>query len=134
MRALGALDTAEELEDEAERRLIATVGPDYVVTLTVAIGRANTAYGQLDFDRAHAIDESNLPRLAEVAGEQHPLTLSCMANLSLDLRGLGRGAEADEIQRKAVDGLAGIVRSDHPWLTAARQRRRVECDMAPMPL
>ncbi len=134
MRAIGALDAARELEDEAERRFTATLGADHVMTLTVAIGRANTAHGCLDFDLAHRIDEANLPRLAEAAGEEHPLTLSCMANLSLDLRGLGRGAEAEETLRKAVDGLAGLLPAKHPWLEAARQRRRVECDMAPMPL
>ncbi|MFI9599342.1 FxSxx-COOH system tetratricopeptide repeat protein [Streptomyces sp. NPDC052043] len=134
MRAIGALEAAEELEDEAERRLTAMVGAEHVLTLTVGIGRANTAYARLDFEQAHRIDEANLPRLAEVVGETHPLTLSCMANLSLDLRGLGRGAEAEETRRKAMDALSGIVPSDHPWLKAADRRRRVECDMAPMPL
>ncbi|MFI9823288.1 FxSxx-COOH system tetratricopeptide repeat protein [Streptomyces sp. NPDC052013] len=134
LRALGALDRAQELEEEAAGRLTETLGAEHVTTLTVAIGQANTAYAQLDFDRAHAIDSANLPRLTEVAGAEHPLTLACTANLALDLRGLGRGAEADEMQRTAVDGFTRVVRSDHPWLMAARQRRRIECDMAPMPL
>ncbi|MCT7356869.1 FxSxx-COOH system tetratricopeptide repeat protein, partial [Streptomyces sp. 15-116A] len=134
LRALGALDQAHEHEEEAATRLTATLGAEHVTTLTVAIGQANTAYAQLDFDKAHAIDSANLPRLTEAAGEEHPLTLACTANLSLDLRGLGRGAEADELQRTAVEGFTRVVRTDHPWLMAARQRRRVECDMAPMPL
>ena len=134
MRALGALEAARELEDEAARTLAETVGEDHVTTLTVVIGQANTAYARLDFDRARELDEANLPRLTEIAGEDHPLTLSCAANLSLDLRGLGRVAEADEFQRRAVDGFTRVVRAEHPWLLAARQRRRIECDMAPMPL
>ncbi|MFF9170993.1 MULTISPECIES: FxSxx-COOH system tetratricopeptide repeat protein [unclassified Streptomyces] len=135
LRALDALDEAQELEDEVARRLADTVGAHHVTTLTVAIGQANTAYARLDFERARAIDEANLPLLAEVAGDKHPLTLSCTANLALDLRGLGRGGEADELERKAIDGFAsGVVRPDHPWLQAARNRRRIECDMAPMPL
>ncbi|MFD9005472.1 FxSxx-COOH system tetratricopeptide repeat protein [Streptomyces sp. NPDC059582] len=134
LRALGALDTAQELEDDAVRRLTGTLGPRHITALTVVIGQANTAYARLDFERAHEIDQANLRVLTEVAGEQHPLTLSCTANLSLDLRGLGRGIEADELQRKAVDGFTQVVRADHPWLLAARQRRRIECDMAPMPL
>ncbi|MET9812912.1 MULTISPECIES: FxSxx-COOH system tetratricopeptide repeat protein [unclassified Streptomyces] len=134
LRTLGALDQAQELEDDAASRLADGVGAQHVTTLTVAIGQANTAYARVDFERAHEIDQANLPLLAEVAGEEHPLTLSCMANLGLDLRGLGRGAEADELQRKATDGFARVVRADHPWLLAARQRRRIECDMAPMPL
>ncbi|MGX1560033.1 FxSxx-COOH system tetratricopeptide repeat protein [Streptomyces sp. NPDC055506] len=134
LRALGAIDAAQEQEDDAARRLADSVGARHVTTLTVAIGQANTAYARLDFDRACEIDEANLPVLAEVAGEEHPLTLSVMANLALDLRGLGRGPEADELQRKAVEGFARVVRADHPWLAAARQRRRIECDMAPMPM
>ncbi|WP_030244400.1 FxSxx-COOH system tetratricopeptide repeat protein [Streptomyces sp. NRRL S-455] len=134
LRALGDFDKAQEQEDDAARLLGEVLGPNHVTTLTVAIGRANTAYGRLDFDRAREIDEANLPLLADIAGEEHPLTLSCTANLALDLRGLGRGAEADELQRKAVDRLARVVRPDHPWLDAARHRRRIECDIAPMPL
>ncbi|WP_437095324.1 FxSxx-COOH system tetratricopeptide repeat protein [Streptomyces sp. enrichment culture] len=134
LRALGRLDHAREVEDDAARRLSATVGEHHVITLTVAIGQANTAYAQLDFERAHAIDEANLPLLAEVAGEEHPLTLACTANLALDLRGLGRGPEADEAQRKAVDGFTRVVRAGHPWLAAAQYKRRIEADIAPMPL
>ncbi|WP_432028169.1 FxSxx-COOH system tetratricopeptide repeat protein [Streptomyces sp. 1222.5] len=134
LRALGDLDSARALEDDAARALRETVGSAHVIALTVAIGQGNTAYASLDFEHAHEIDEANLRMLAEVAGEQHPLTLSCATNLSLDLRGLGRGAAADERQRVAVEGLADVVRADHPWLLAARQRRRVECDMAPAQL
>ncbi|CAM5700153.1 hypothetical protein SAFG77S_01213 [Streptomyces afghaniensis] len=134
LRALGAIDAAQEQEDDAARRLAESVGPRHVTALTVTIGQANTAYARLDFERAREIDEANLPVLVEVAGEEHPLTLSVMANLALDLRGLGRGEEADELQRKAVEGFGRVVRADHPWLVAARQRRRIECDLAPMPM
>ncbi|WP_405620367.1 FxSxx-COOH system tetratricopeptide repeat protein [Streptomyces sp. NBC_00076] len=134
LRALGSLEAAGDLEDEAAERLKETVGPRHITTLTVAIGQANTAYARLDFERAHRIDDANVPLLKEVAGEDHPLTLSCTANLALDLRGLGRGPEAEDVQRKAVEGLTRVVRVDHPWLLAARHRRRIECDMAPMPL
>ncbi|MGW5462606.1 FxSxx-COOH system tetratricopeptide repeat protein [Streptomyces sp. NPDC003996] len=134
LRALGSLDAARELEDDAAHVLRETLGPHHVTTLTVAVGQGNTAYARLDFERAHEIDEASLPLLAEAAGEQHPLTLACTANLSLDLRGLGRGSEADELQRTALAHFARVVRADHPWLQAARQRRRIECDLAPTPL
>ncbi|MFJ5262058.1 FxSxx-COOH system tetratricopeptide repeat protein [Streptomyces sp. NPDC088387] len=134
LRALGDLDGAQELEDDAARHLAATVGARHVLALTVGIGQANTVYARLDFERARELDEANVRLLAEVAGEDHPLTLSCTANLALDLRGLGLGAEADELQRRATEGFARVVRPDHPWLQSARQRRRIECDLAPMPL
>ncbi|AYL39276.1 MULTISPECIES: FxSxx-COOH system tetratricopeptide repeat protein [Streptomyces] len=134
LRMLGALDHAAEVEDDASRRLVATLGPEHVTTLTVDIGRANTAYARLDFDRAYEVDEATLTALTVTAGAEHPLTLSCTANLALDLRGLGRGAEADQMRRKAVEGFARVVRADHPWLEAARLGRRIECDIAPLPL
>ncbi|MFI9154136.1 FxSxx-COOH system tetratricopeptide repeat protein [Streptomyces sp. NPDC053367] len=134
LRTLGALDQAQELEDDAARRLGATVGPHHDVTLTVELGRATTAYVGLDFERAHAIDAATLPLLGAALGERHPVTLACAANLALDLRGLGRGGEADERRHTAVEGLGRIVRADHPWLLAARRRRRIECDMTLMPL
>lgn len=134
LRALGALNEAQEQQEDVLRRLSASVGERHVITLTTEIGRGTTAYARLDFEEAHRIDRANLPLLAEVVGDDHPLTWSCASNVSLDLRGLGRSAEADEVQREAVEGLARAVRADHPWLLAARQRRRVECDLAPMPL
>ncbi|MFL1899826.1 FxSxx-COOH system tetratricopeptide repeat protein [Streptomyces tauricus] len=134
LRGLGELALAQEHEDDAEARLARTVGDRHVTTLTVRIGQANTAHQRLDFDRAREIDEANLPLLAEAAGAEHPLTLVCASNLALDLRGLGRGAEADDMQRRAVQGLQRVVREDHPWLIAASGRKRIECDLAPMPL
>ncbi|MEV5546716.1 FxSxx-COOH system tetratricopeptide repeat protein [Streptomyces sp. NPDC052309] len=134
LRAFGRLDQAQDMEDDVSHRLEATVGPRHPATLTLAIGRASTAYAGLEFERAREIDQANLSLLAEVAGERHPLTLSCTAHLALDLRGLGRGAEADALQRTAVQGLGAVVRADHPWLTAARRRRRVDCDLAYVPL
>ncbi|MDH6218765.1 FxSxx-COOH system tetratricopeptide repeat protein [Streptomyces pseudovenezuelae] len=134
LRVLGEPAAAQELEDDAATRLAATVGPHHVTTLTVAIGQANTAHQQLDFALAHEIDEANLPLLAEVAGADHPLTLSCTSNLALDLRGLGRGGEANELERRAVEGFERVVSENHPWLIEARRRRRIECDTAPMPM
>ncbi|MFI1921265.1 FxSxx-COOH system tetratricopeptide repeat protein [Streptomyces sp. NPDC020377] len=134
LRTLGALEEAQRLERDVAHRLEGTVGPRHPAALTVALGRANTAYMALDFDRAHEIDEANLSLLTEIAGERHPLRLACAANLALDLLGLGRGAEADVVQRTAVEGFTAAVRAGHPWLVSARQRRRIECDLAYVPL
>ncbi|MET7607726.1 FxSxx-COOH system tetratricopeptide repeat protein [Streptomyces avermitilis] len=134
LRALGRLDEAQELEDEVASRMEAAVGSRHPTALTVALGRANTAYAQLDFGRAHDLDEATLPLLTEIAGERHPLTAACAANLALAHRGLGHGSEADALQHVAVERFAAVLRPDHPWLLAARQRRRIECDVACVPL
>ncbi|MET7481923.1 FxSxx-COOH system tetratricopeptide repeat protein [Streptomyces sp. NPDC005538] len=134
LQDLDDLDAAQRLGDDAVQGLADTVGPHHVTTLTVDLGRANVAYRRLDFGRAHEIDHATLPLLTQAVGADHPLTLSCAANLALDLRGLARGAEADETERRAVEGFARKVREDHPWLTAARRGRRITYDLAPMPL
>ncbi|WSX15064.1 FxSxx-COOH system tetratricopeptide repeat protein [Streptomyces sp. NBC_00988] len=134
LQKLDDLDAAQRLEDAAARRLAEVVGPHHVTTLTVNLGRANVAFARFDFTQAHEIDLANLPLLTEVAGENHPLTLSCAANLALDLRGLGRGAEADDMERRALEGFTRVVREDHPWLQKVRLRQRIQCDLAPMPL
>ncbi|MET9832074.1 FxSxx-COOH system tetratricopeptide repeat protein [Streptomyces sp. NPDC006385] len=134
LRALGHLEEARTLEDEAAARLTDSLGAEHVTTLTVALGRANTAYAALDFELAREIDETTLPLLKQMAGETHPLALACTANLALDLRGLGRRSEADMWETRAVEGFNLVVRADHPWLLAARQRRRIDCDLAPLPL
>ncbi len=134
LRGLGDLALAQEYEDDAATQLARTLGAHHVTTLTVSIGQANSAYALLDFEQARQIDEAGLPLLTEAAGAEHPLTLACASNLALDLRGLGRVPEADEMERRAVQGFGRVVREDHPWLVAVRLRRRIECDIAPMPL
>ncbi|WP_327319641.1 FxSxx-COOH system tetratricopeptide repeat protein [Streptomyces sp. NBC_01235] len=134
LRGLGMLDEAWELEEYVARRMDASVGCRHPMTLGVAVARATTAHARLDFERARDIDEATMTLLTETMGERHPLTLVCAANLALDHRGLGHGAEAEVRQRVAVAGFAAVLRSDHPWLLAARQLRRVECDVACVPL
>ncbi|MER7483978.1 FxSxx-COOH system tetratricopeptide repeat protein [Streptomyces sp. NPDC126510] len=134
LRGLGMLDEAWELEEHVARQLDASVGPRHPMTLGVALARATTAYARLDFDRAREIDETTLPLLTEALGGRHPLTLVCAANLALDHRGLGHGAKADARQRAAVAGMTAVLRPEHPWLLAARQLRRVEYDVACLPL
>ncbi|MET8244239.1 FxSxx-COOH system tetratricopeptide repeat protein [Streptomyces sp. NPDC005202] len=134
LRVLGNLDEARDLEDDAVAGLTESLGPEHVATLTVALGRAGTAYASLDFELALEIDRAALSPLKRVAGENHPLTFAGTANLALDLRGLGRRAEADESEATAVEGFNRVVRADHPWLLAARQRRRIECAVTPLPM
>ncbi|MFF6994697.1 FxSxx-COOH system tetratricopeptide repeat protein [Streptomyces sp. NPDC008313] len=133
LRALGLVDEARDVEDDVALRMEATAGPRHPTALTVTLGRANTAYARLDFERARHLDEAALPVLHESMGARHPLSLVCAANLSLDLRVLSRGAEADALWRTAVEGLAVTVGDGHPWLTAVRQRRRIECEPAYVP-
>ncbi|MGW2683576.1 FxSxx-COOH system tetratricopeptide repeat protein [Streptomyces sp. NPDC001414] len=134
LRGLGMLDEALELEEHVARRLTASMGPRHPTTLGAAVARATTAYARLDFERARDIDEATLPLLAETMGERHPLTLACLANLALDHRGLGHGAEAEARQRVAVAGFTAVLRPSHPWLLAALHLRRIECDTACVPL
>lgn len=98
------------------------------------MGRANDHYARLDFTHAGAVDSAVLPKLTETAGADHPLTLACTANLSLDQRGLGNSQEADRLNSQAVAGLSRVLGDDHPWHTAARLHQRIEFDIAPLPM
>ncbi|GGX64098.1 FxSxx-COOH system tetratricopeptide repeat protein [Streptomyces hiroshimensis] len=133
-RALGRHAKAEELDGEAGRRLRATLGDRHVTTLIGDLGVANNHYARLDFAAAHAVDSAALGELEEVCGPDHPVTQCCRANLALDLRALGRTQEADALHTKAVDTLSRCVRAGHYWLEAVKAHRRIECDIAPMPL
>ncbi|MFE5871525.1 FxSxx-COOH system tetratricopeptide repeat protein [Streptomyces roseifaciens] len=133
-RALGNHARAEELDGEAGRRLRATLGERHVTTLIGELGVANNHYARLDFAAAQAVDSAALGALEEVCGPDHPVTQCCRANLALDLRALGRIQEADELHAKAVDTLSRVVRAGHYWLEAVKAHRRIECDIAPMPL
>lgn len=80
------------------------------------------------------MDSATLPLLTEVAGEDHPFTLVCVANLSLDQRGLGRPEEADRLNARAVEGLTRVLGDQHPWRTSARLHQRIEYDATVIPL
>ncbi|MEV8531915.1 FxSxx-COOH system tetratricopeptide repeat protein [Streptomyces sp. NPDC051211] len=133
-RARGRHARAEELDVEAGERLRATLGERHVTTLIGDLSMANNHYARLDFAAAHEVDSAALAGLEEVCGPDHPVTQCCRANLALDLRGLGRGREADELHTTAVATLSRAVRAGHYWLEAAKAHRRIECDIAPMPL
>ncbi|GGR21490.1 FxSxx-COOH system tetratricopeptide repeat protein [Streptomyces netropsis] len=133
-RARGRHARAEELDAEAGRRLRATLGDRHVTTLIGDLGVANNHYARLDFAAAHAVDSAALVVLEEVCGPDHPVTQCCRANLALDLRALGRNQEADDMHARAVGALSRCVRAGHYWLEAANAHRRIECDIAPMPM
>ena len=58
-------------------------------------------------------EADTLPRLAGLLGQDHPHTLTCAANLALDLKVLGQSQRAEEL---ATDTLG----DDHPEVRALR--------------
>ncbi|WP_372344527.1 FxSxx-COOH system tetratricopeptide repeat protein [Streptomyces sp. KL116D] len=133
-RALGELDRAEQLTDMAVNRLTATVGPDHITTLATGVGQAANLHLRGEHAPAATLEQTLLRRLADGIGEAHPITFALHANLATDLLAMGRTEEAERHSETAVLGLSRIVGAGHHWLLAARDQRRIECDVPPMPL
>jgi len=66
------------------------------------------------FDQAAAMDEKALATSIKVLGEEHPDTVTAMANLAFSYKDLGRWREAIELLQKAVDGSRKVLGEDHP--------------------
>ncbi|MFI6938192.1 FxSxx-COOH system tetratricopeptide repeat protein [Streptomyces sp. NPDC050418] len=133
-RSLGELDRAEQLADTAVHRMTTTIGPGHITTLCATMGQAANLHLRGAHEAAATLQASVLPRLAEVAGPDNPVTAAAHSNLAVFLLAAGRTAEAELSAERAVGGLSRTVGTGHHWLLAARDRRRIEFDVPPMPL
>ena len=52
--------------------------------------------------------------MEQVLGAEHPSTLSCIANLGIALRGQGKHAEAEQLQRQALQLKEQVLGAEHP--------------------
>ena len=52
--------------------------------------------------------------MTKILGEEHPDTLSSMANLAMARKGLGRDQDAEELMRRTVDLSVKVLGSNHP--------------------
>lgn len=66
-------------------------------------------------------------------GENHPMTLSCKAALSADLRSLRQGDEAARLEQEALHVLTEKYGSGHPHTQAVGRRERPYWDFEPQP-
>ena len=73
-------------------------------------------------------------RLARLLGEEHPLTLAAAANLTLDLRSVGDGDEAEQLQQSTIEGFARTLGLGHPDPEAFLAGRRLDFDFDSPPI
>jgi len=80
------------------------------------------------------LDALTYGRARIVLGPQHPSTMACQLNLSLDLAALERGGEAQVEFDATMEKFLSVFGATHPATVAAGQRQRANCDADPMPL
>ena len=64
--------------------------------------------------------------LTALLGEDHPHTLACAANLSLDLRATGQDARVPELASEVIERYRSALGDDHPVVRAASAGERVD--------
>jgi hypothetical protein len=67
-----------------------------------------------------------LPDLASLLGEDHPHTLACAVNLSLDLRATGQEQRLPELAPQVIERYRSALGDDHPAVKAASAGERVD--------
>ncbi|KAJ7479582.1 hypothetical protein FB451DRAFT_1031617 [Mycena latifolia] len=72
-----------------------------------------------DFHRKREIEEVVLSRRTELLGEEHPNTLSAMANLAVTLSALGQSSKAEELKTIVLDKRRQIQGENHPDMLIA---------------
>jgi Tfp pilus assembly protein PilF len=85
-------------------------------------------------EKALALDRTLQVMLNELHGAQHPVTLSCLMNLSLDLTAVGSHAEARQLRESTLSRLAEVLGDEHPTVEAARRGTRLDRELMPQPI
>lgn len=85
-------------------------------------------------EQARALGEDSRARLVRLLGADHPATLSCSANLALDLRALGAIEEADVLAAETAHRCARTLERDDPLAAALAAGSRAEVDFDPPPI
>ncbi|UXY31133.1 FxSxx-COOH system tetratricopeptide repeat protein [Streptomyces sp. HUAS TT20] len=143
LRLLGRVAEARELDEAALASLTGRLGESHPIVLACAINLASDRSALEQVAEARELGERTVALCRTRLGEDHPTTLVGSANLSLDLIALGEEAEAEALR---ADTLARMERvldeprlrsaesAPHPATVQARARRRLDCDIDPMPM
>jgi len=67
-------------------------------------------------------------------GDNHPVTLTCAANLALDLRASGASEEGEALAADTRERCARTLRADDPLAEALVTEARAEVDFDPPPI
>jgi hypothetical protein len=148
IREHGDLEQARELAVSVATGYRDLVGPAHPFAVGTAgnVGLALWEYGERDealriAERAlagmrQAVGDDHpwtLGRAKPAMGETHPLTLSCKAALSDDLRSLRRGQEAAKLEQETLQQLSDTLGPQHPHTMSVRRRERPYWDFEPQP-
>ncbi|MFD0317260.1 FxSxx-COOH system tetratricopeptide repeat protein [Streptomyces flavalbus] len=133
LSATGAHAEALRLGADALTRMTETVGRDHPWTLGCALNVSALRGLDSDPEGAAALSHDTAARAVKTLGRFHPLALSTAIAVAADWRALGRRADAEALERKAVSDLADDLGDEHPRTRAARTRTRPLWDFEPQP-
>lgn len=130
----GEADAARELAAQSMRELEAAVGRGHVWALGCAMNCASAMSAAGDAEGAADLGRAALDRAVAAVGAGHVLAVNLEAGLAQDLRRLGRTAEADERERRALAALSDSHGPDHHQIHYMRSRARPYWDFEPQPI
>jgi hypothetical protein len=67
-------------------------------------------------------------------GDDHPLTLGCAANLSVDMRAEGETQAADALKADTMERYARTLGTEHPDAVVGAADQRLDLDFDPPPI
>ncbi|MFC6085033.1 FxSxx-COOH system tetratricopeptide repeat protein [Sphaerisporangium aureirubrum] len=132
LRLIDRVQAARDIDSEALRMLTESLSPDHPHTLVCAVNLASDLFTLGDLVPAHEQDRRTLEQLRRVLGDSHPTTLACAQNLCLDMKVLEQ--EDDALFQDTIAKLVETLGANHPAVQAAKQGKRANCDIHPIPL
>jgi tetratricopeptide (TPR) repeat protein len=133
-RQAGRGEQARSLNEEALANLTRSFSADNPYVLCCATNLANDIAATGDVRAARQMSGDILERSRASRGPQQPYTLACAVNYAIDLIDSHDPAGNAQLQL-AVDAMRNNpdLGEDHPDVTLARDRKRIDCDIEPPP-
>ncbi len=133
LRVRGDARSAKRFTEESLTQFQATLGADHPYTVICMIELASNLSVLGDRQAATRLGDEALSRSARVLGPDHPTTLAAGLNLALDQRIVADAAQAEGLFQATVARFQRVLGASHPAVVAAKNRRRADCDIDPLP-
>lgn len=132
-RAAGDVEGALRLAEKTHERLEGFLLSRHPHTLISMVTLANAQFASGLRSAARETDETVLGRMRKFLREGHPATLAATVNWAVSHRSEDEDA-ATRKQGEALEGFRAAFGDDHPYTQAAREWRRLDLDIAPIPI
>ena len=126
LRAMGERRRARRTGEPAYHTLYQQLGASHPYTHAAAVGLANDLAAAHEEEDAARLLTDTLEIARNAGRESHPEALICAINLGLITQGRA-------LVEPNIEALGRALGPDHPYVLAARQGQRGECDIEPPP-